>query len=165
MNRLLGVIFGFKRSVSFSAVFVGVLAFALVGCQVVEGPAPKVPEREVIVKPDTTPKLLPEGDANANKPFFSEVLRQYVQGDGPIAGAALGRVLNEAGFVKESIAFSQDRTKTNLVADSIFVGVLINGSCLLGQVQTGDRSLAVSVADPVGPDHSLCLMGKTFTLE
>ena len=60
---------------------------------------------------------------------------------------------------------SFDRTKTDLVADSIFVSVRIGAECLLGQVTTGTREVSAVTEPAIGPNRDICLIGNTRAID
>lgn len=140
------------------------VSLTLAGCQVIEGPTPETPKRESIKKPKEAPQLVPGGTATQNLPFFQEVLRQYAASEQPIEGQPVVDALATAGFDKAAMQVSFDRSKTNLVADNIFVSVKIGEECLIGQLVTADRT-AYAVTEPaIGPDK-VCLVGKTRPID
>ncbi|MBN9612057.1 MAG: hypothetical protein J0H64_01070 [Actinobacteria bacterium] len=116
-------------------------------------------------KPTEKPVLRPEGTAEENQPFFVATLSDYAAGDAPIEGRPLVDALAKAGFEKKAMQLSFDRTKTNLVADNIFVSVRFGKDCLIGQVLTGSRKVYTEVAPAVGPDGKLCLIGETRPID
>ena len=111
------------------------------------------------------PVLVPGGTAAENLPSFTEVLRRYGAESAPIEGRPIVDAIVAAGFDRATMQVSFDRTQTNLVADFIFVSVRIADSCLLGQISTADRSVAAVVETAVGPDGSICIIGKTRPLD
>lgn len=70
--------------------------------------------------------------------------------------------LVRAGFRKKSMQVTQDRTKTNLVADSVIVAIRIDRSCLIGQRTMGREyfSTIESVLKTGG-----CLIGATRKID
>lgn len=141
------------------------LLLSLTSCVLVEGPTPQVPERTPIPVPETPPMLVPDGSAADNQPFFTLVLQEFVADTQPVEGEPIVNALSDAGFNRDAMQISFDRTKTNLVADSMFVSVRYEDECLLGQVTTDTRELAVSLAPTVGPDKNLCLIGVTRPID
>lgn len=144
-----------------AAVAAGVLLPLLAGCSLLEGPTPDIPKREAPAKPETAPELVPDGTADDNLPFFREVLTTYAAGDGAVQGQPIVEALAAAGFDKTLMQVSFDRTKTDLVADNIFVSVRIGKECLIGQVVTADRSVVAENEPAIGPDQTVCLIGET----
>lgn len=147
------------RRFALATVMVG--AIALSGCAVLEGPTPEAPKREIPAVPEIAPELVPDGTAQDNLPYFTEVLRGYAAGDGPITGGPVSHAVADAGFDASLMQVSFDRSATGLEADNIFVSVLLGDSCLIGQVVTADRSFVTETADAVGPENNICLIGKT----
>lgn len=141
------------------------LAPALSACAVLEGPTPPTPKRETPAKPAEKPKLVPGGTAAENLPFFTEVMRDYAAGDGPVEGEPLVEAITAAGFDRAAMQVSFDRTKLDLPADSIYVSVRIGADCLVGQLVAGDRSFVAKDMPAVGPDRTICLIGETRPLQ
>lgn len=141
------------------------LAVGLSSCALVEGPTPVTPTRTPPPVPDTPPALVPDGSAADNLPFFTEVVSEYAKGGQPIEGRPIVDALTAAGFDRGAMQVSFDRTKTNLVADSIYVSVRVEDECLLGQFVTESREIAVATAPTVGPDRNLCLIGNTRPID
>ena len=148
---------------------VGAAAALLLGlssCAIIEGPGVTPSERTPIELPaDKTPEFVPGGSAEENHPYFYYVLKEYADGGGPIEGRAVADVVIDAGFDREAMQVSFDRTKTNLVADSIYVSVLLGEQCLIGQIPTESRELVTSEEPAVGPDNSICLIGDTRPID
>lgn len=141
------------------------LVLGLSSCAIVEGPTPVTPTRTPPPVPDTPPSFVPGGDASENLPFFTQVLTDYSKGDRPIEGKPIVDAIAAAGFDRTAMQVSFDRTKTNLVADSIYVSVRFGEECLIGQFVTGTRELAVMKAPALGPDKNICLIGTTRPID
>lgn len=112
-----------------------------------------------------TVEFVPDGSAEENLPYFRKVLEDYATGDGAIRGEPVVDAVVEAGFDAAKMQVSFDRTETNLVADNIFVSVLVGEDCLVGQLTTGDRSAFAAVEPAVGPDQDVCLIGETRPID
>lgn len=145
------------------------LAAGLTACvNLAPEPAPETPSQPTPAQPSPAPpqpEYLPEGSAQDNLPYFTAVLEEFSAGENSVEGQAIVDILAAAGFEKAAMQVSFDLTKTNLVADTIFVSVRIDDQCLLGQVMTGDRGIASTVEPAVGPERSLCLIGTTRTID
>ncbi|MBO1901987.1 hypothetical protein J4H92_08500 [Leucobacter weissii] len=116
-------------------------------------------------EPDVPPEFFPDGSAADNLPYFSEVLRVYAVGDDPVEGRGLVDAVVESGFDRTAMQVSFDRTKTGLVADNIFVSVLIGRHCLIGQMVVEDRTFVAETAPAIGPGRDLCLIGETREID
>ncbi|GAA1624628.1 hypothetical protein GCM10009805_18180 [Leucobacter chromiireducens subsp. solipictus] len=136
-------------------------AALLAGCALLEGPTPQTPPRETPAAPEVAPELIPGGTAEENLPYFTEVLRAYGAGTSPIQGQPVVDAVVAAGFDPALMQVSFDQSKTNLVADNIFVSVRVEASCLIGQLVTEDRSTFAVVEPAIGPNGDICLIGKT----
>ena len=141
----------------------------LTGCSIVEsileGPAPETPVRETPAAPEVAPEFVPDGTAEQNLPYFTEVLRAYSEGAQPVKGQPVVDAVAEAGFDRAAMQVSFDRTGTGLEADNIFVSVRIGGDCLIGQLVTGDRTFTARNEPAVGPDGDICLIGSTRPID
>ena len=101
--------------------------------------------------------------SNAPSDATSDQLAQaqvYIDGGNAVIADATQKHL-DAGFTEEQVT----KVKTDLVADNIFVSVLIGQDCLIGQVVVADRSFVTEAAPAVGPDKSLCLIGTTRPID
>lgn len=112
-------------------------------------------------EPETPPVFVDGGTAEENLPFFRQQLVDYAAGDGPVKGEPIVRAITAAGFDKQQMQVSFDRSKTGLDADNIFVSVLVGKDCLIGQVVAADRSITAQAVDAIGPDTNICLIGNT----
>lgn len=133
----------------------------LAGCTLLEGPTPETPEREVPERPETSPEFIPDGSAEENLPFFTEVIRDYAEGEQPVRGEPFAGAIAEAGFDPRNMQMSFDQSQTGYEADSIFVSVLIDSDCLVGQLVADDRSFVAEAVSAVGPKDDICLLGET----
>ena len=145
------------------ALLLAASTLALAGC------APSPPERtsreENFREPETPPEFHPDGTAEDNLPYFNETLRQFGLSKSTVAGEPVVNTLAAAGFDKSKMQVSFDESKTNLVADNIFVSVRFGEDCLIGQVIVADRSFAAEVAPAVGPEKDICLIGTTRAID
>lgn len=165
-HRYTGRVTRTRRSSRLALVATGaILLPALAGCALLEGPTPATPQREAPAKPEQRPELVPGGSAEQNLPYFTEVLREYGEGEAPIEGVGITTALRDAGFDTADMQVSFDETRTGLVADSIYVSVRIGTECMLGQFATEDRELVVDLAGAVGPEQDICLIGETRTID
>jgi hypothetical protein len=112
-----------------------VIASALAGCGP-EAPMP-VPTSAPTTSPSESPappsrELDLDGTAQDNYLYFYDTIKAAVE-----AGASDGRsfidALVEAGFPKEAMEVTPDRTSINAEADTIQFSIRINGTCLIGQ--------------------------------
>ncbi|MEJ6489340.1 hypothetical protein PQI23_06370 [Leucobacter sp. USCH14] len=150
-----------RRSAALASIALGLSAALLTGCALLEGPSPEVPERTETAAPETAPEFIPDGSAEDNLPYFTEVLRSFSAGSEPVQGAPIVQAVAEAGFDKTAMQVSFDQSKTSLPADNIFVSVRIGSDCLIGQVVAEDRSFVAKNMPAVGPAGDICLIGET----
>lgn len=141
------------------------IAALVTGCSLLAGPSPATPPRETPAVPEEPPEYVPDGSAEENLPIFTETLRDYASGESPIEGRPVVDAISEVGFDTADMQVSFDRTKTDLVADSIYVSVLIDRDCLVGQLVTEEREFAAKVMPAVGPEENICLIGETREID
>lgn len=153
-----------RCSLPFAAVL-AVAALTLTGCVAGPGQIERPSKEENFQEPAAPPEFFPDGSAEENLPYFHESLRQFAVGTEAVEGQPVVDHLAAAGFTKTAMQVSFDESKTNLVADNIFVSVLFGHDCLIGQIVTEDRSFVTEVASAVGPDKNLCLIGTTRPID
>jgi len=108
--------------------------------------------------------LHPKGTAQDNLALFQEVTRTVWSGKDKVRGRAYIDALVKAGFDKQSMQLTEDRSTVGNPAESIQFSVLWrDGQCLIGQVgpETGDP---VTVIQP-GLVDGKCLIGKTRAID
>ncbi len=112
--------------------------------------------------PDTTPKLVPGGDAEQNKPYFDFVNEALIASNSSPLGKDLIDNLVAAGFDKSKMEVTPDKTEVfRINADAIEFSVLLGDTCLIGEVSAqGYRSI---IGPPV--DTNKCLVGKTRPID
>lgn len=142
-----------------------VATLTLSACGGAPEPIERPTKEENLQDPVAPPEFYPEGSAADNLPYFHESLRQFGVGEAPVQGVPVVDHLVAAGFDKTKMQLSFDESKTNLVADSIFVSVLMGQDCLIGQIVTADRSFHAEEAPAIGPEQSSCLIGATRTID
>lgn len=148
-----------------ASLVLAITAPLLAGCALLEGPTPETPERTQQPVPEVAPEFIPDGTAEDNLPYFTELIRTYASGEAPITGEPIAQAVVDAGFDKTMIQFSFDESKTGLVADNIFVSVRVGADCLIGQLVTEDRGFVTAVEPAVGPGADICLIGTTRSVD
>lgn len=111
--------------------------------------------------PTPDPELVEGGTAGQNRPYFEFVLGGVLEATSQPTSQQLMTALVDAGFAREAIEITADRTRVNDPADSILISILIDGQCLLGQVIEGD--LVTDLADVLGTGR--CLVGRAASLD
>lgn len=153
----------FSNRMRASVAILAAATLALSGCTSI------APERTVrdenFQAPPQPPQFYPEGTAEQNLPYFTEVMRVFSVGGEPVEGVSVVNAVAGAGFDKAVMQVSHDRSKTDLVADHIMVSVLMGSDCLLGQVITADRTFFTAVERAVGPEQNICLIGNTRVID
>jgi hypothetical protein len=144
------------------------IVFALSAC-VPEPPAPEPTTSSVSPNPSPTstgdagPALLPEGTAEENLPFFTEIVQDVWAGPDPLAGRSYIDALVAAGFDRGAMQVTADQSTVGNPAESIQFSVRWGDECLIGQVgpATGDP---VAVVEP-GLTDGGCLVGRTRPID
>lgn len=135
--------------------------FGLGACFIVEGPQPEQPVRQKPVVSVENPVYVEGGSASDNLDYFIYTLQDFSESEVEIKGANLVAALETAGFNRADMQVTYDLSKTNIPLDSITTSVRFENECLLGQVETKTREFYVSIAETVGPEKDLCLIGNT----
>lgn len=108
--------------------------------------------------------FLPDADATANLPIFTEVVNTVWASDARGEGRAYIDALVATGFSdKTAMQVTPDQTGIGQTAESILFSVRWQGSCLVGQVgpATGDPVTAVQQVLP----GDVCLIGTTRPID
>lgn len=111
--------------------------------------------------PEPDPEFVEGGTAGQNRPYFEFVMNGLLERSARPTSATIRNSLAEAGFALASIEVTEDTTRVGDLADSILIGILIDGQCLLGQVIGGE--LVTDLADVLGTGR--CLVGRTASLD
>lgn len=154
-----------RRKVLVGFALSATLGIGLVGC--VESPPMPTPTATVGTtspSPGPTEPPPPEidlgGTAEENQPYFDLINRATVEAGGR-DGRSFIDALVAAGYSKESMEVTPDRTSINAQADNIQFSVRLNGTCLIGQY--GGAGYA-SYAGPILADGR-CLIGTTRPID
>ena len=107
------------------------------------------------------PVLIESGTAEENKPYFDLVGNNFFAANGMSDGRSIIDNLVAAGFRKQDMEVTPDRTAIDLAADSILFSVRVKGECLLGQVSA--RGFGSTVAPLLGTGG--CLVGATRPID
>lgn len=153
------------RRTALVASLASVLLLGLSSCALLEGPTPQTPDRPAPELPATPAVFVPGGTAEENLPFFTQTLLEYAAGDAPIEGQPIVDAVAAGGFDKADMQVSFDHSKTNLVADSIYVAVRAGEQCLIGQIATAERDVAAEAVAATGPGRDVCLIGSTRQID
>lgn len=142
-----------------------VAALLLAGCTAGE-PAPGPSETAAASStptptPTPDPELVVGGTAGQNRPYFEFILTNLLERSERPTSATILNSLAAAGFDRATIEITPDTTGVGELADSILVGIPIDGQCLLGQIIDGE--LVSELADVLGTGR--CLVGHTLSLD
>jgi hypothetical protein len=138
------------------------LVAGLTGCM--NAPPPMPTPTPVSPSPGATGPVEPQidlaGTAAQNQAYFDLVNSATVQAGGR-DGRSFIDALVAAGYSKESMEVTRDRTSINAQADNYQFSVQLNGTCLIGQYGTAGYA---SFAGPVLADGH-CLVGDTRPID
>ncbi|MBB4667235.1 hypothetical protein BKA24_001944 [Microbacterium marinum] len=116
--------------------------------------------------PTATPTPAPEipgGDASANLERFTDVVEGVWDAGRSVAGRDYIDALVDAGFAKDAMEVTFDRTSVDDPADSIQFSVHIGTECLVGQVGPSVRGPITRVLPELPAEN--CLVGETRTID
>lgn len=140
-------------------------ALALAGCVPTAVPTP-VPTQTSAASaapteaPPTAPVLVEGGTADENKAYFDQVNLAYFQANGTGSSQRIVDSLVAAGFRKQDMEVTPDRTAIDLEVDSRIVSVRLKGECLVGDFQaSGYKSVVAPLLGTGG-----CLVGQTMPI-
>lgn len=154
-----------RRSLPLIAAAAGLLALA--GCTTAQPAppptgAPAVTNAAPIATPTgPAPTMVAGGGAAENKPYFDYVNQRTLAADPKAGSHAIVDALAAAGFSKEDMEVTFDRTSVDLEADYIIVSVKLGGQCLIGQRVAG--AYASEIAAPISTGD--CLIGRTQPID
>lgn len=150
-----------RRTVA-AIVLLPALVALLAGCSAPEAADTPVPVPSTSVPARPAPTVVPSFDAGggaaANLQFFDAVNRKVLAKDQEAGGKAFLDALSKAGFDRDRMEVTADRTAVDLAADSIQFSVRFDDDCLLGQ--SGAKTGYVSMVAPV-LGTGTCLVGAT----
>lgn len=154
------------RSTVIATALVGVvLAGALAACvPTTPTPVPSVPVAEPSASATSAapadPVFVDGGTAEENQPYFDKVNLAYFASNGTGTSLSIADNLVSAGFRKQDLEVTADRTSIDLQADSIIVSVRLKGQCLIGDFQaSGYKSIVAPLLGTGG-----CLIGTTVPI-
>lgn len=107
------------------------------------------------------PTFHPDGSALRNLDYFDLVNERLIAEQETPDGRAFVDNLVEAGFDKEAMEVTPDRTAVDLPADNIQFSVRIRDKCLLGQF--GNTGYVSDIADVLSTGK--CLVGRTRPID
>jgi hypothetical protein len=114
--------------------------------------------------PSSTPEPPHEldlaGTAEDNRLYFADVNKATIK-SGNRDGRSFIDNLVKAGFPKEAMEVTPDRTTVNADVDQLFFSVRINGTCLIGQYGGGKYKTSTG---PLLADGK-CLIGNTRDID
>lgn len=142
-----------------------VLAVSLAGC-IGGAPTPtptptETPSPTPTATEDAGPIIRPGESAAANQQFFDKVNTDFYAAHGMSDGRSIIDNLIAAGFRKQDMQVTADRTAIDLAVDSIVFSVRVKGECLIGQFS------ASGYRGEIGPllGTGSCLVGTTRPID
>ena len=123
--------------------------------------APSPSETPAASVPKPVPTLNPEGSAVENLAYFRRVGHRLLDRNQGAKGKTIVNYFVKAGFSKNDMEVTPDKTSIDLDAWNIEFSVLMNGTCLIGQA--GNVRFQ-SFAAPVLATNR-CLIGRTRTID
>ncbi|MDJ1113680.1 DUF6993 domain-containing protein [Microbacterium dauci] len=140
------------------------MALALAACAPEPSPTPRPSATATAesVSPSPTPTLEP-GSAEALRSTFTDVVEAVWSDGRSVAGRDYIDALVAAGFERDAMQVTQDRTSVDDPADSIQFSVHIGEDCLVGQVGPSVRGPIVALL-PETPGET-CLIGQTRPID
>lgn len=116
------------------------------------------------VDPEAPVAFVPDGDATANLPIFTQTVEQVWAGDSRQSGRAYIDALVAAGFAdKTMMQLTPDQTTLGQAAESIQFSVRVTDQCLVGQVGSATGEPVTSVTPALPGD--VCLIGTTRAID
>lgn len=114
-------------------------------------------------EPAAPAAFVPDGNAAANLPIFTETVKSVWASDSKDQGRAYIDALVGVGFDKAAMQVTADRTTIGDQAESIQFSVVFAGECLVGQVgpATGEPHTVVAPVLSTGA----CLVGGTRPID
>lgn len=114
-------------------------------------------------EPAAPAAFVPDGNAAANLPIFTETVKSVWGSDSKDQGRAYIDALVGVGFDKAAMQVTADRTTIGDQAESIQFSVVFAGECLIGQVgpATGEPHTVVAPVLSTGA----CLVGGTRPID
>jgi hypothetical protein len=111
--------------------------------------------------PEPEPTLDPDGSAEQNRAYFDLVNQRLLEEQQAPDGRRFIDNLIAAGFAREAMEVTPDRTAVGLAADNIQFSVRMGDQCLLGQF--GNTGYVIDVAEVLSTGR--CLVGDTRPID
>ena len=148
------------------------LAAALAGCTdggvpapAVSSPSSSAPSEAVSSAPPApaAPALVPDGDAAANLPYFTQIVQTVASGPDAVAGRGYVDALVAGAFDKAAMQVTEDESTVGNPAESIQFSVRWGEECLIGQVGPSTGQPVTTVMSGLATGG--CLIGSTRTID
>lgn len=112
------------------------------------------------IAPEAPAELVPGGTAAENRPYFDRVSAEVVAGGMP-DGKTIINHLVDAGFSKEDMEVTADKSPRGGPVDVMQFSVRFGEECLIGQAGAGDYISLLAPTIATGT----CLVGKTQPID
>ena len=154
----------FRGALAVLAVLAAVIG--LTGCGSPQAVTPTVSKAPVASSTPTpsqpaAPKLIPDGTAEENLPYFDSVNNALFAAGPQANGRTIIDSLVAAGFDKSAMQVTPDTTPTRNNTDSVQFAVQLGGECLIGQFGGGEYTSVAGSALATGG----CLVGTTRPID
>ena len=106
---------------------------------------------------------MPDGTAEANLPFFTQIVQSVAAGAESVAGRAYVDALVAGGFDKAAMQVTQDVSTVGNPAESIQFSVRWGEECLMGQVGPATGAPVTTVMEGLAAGN--CLVGNTRPID
>ncbi len=127
-------------------------------------PTPRAtPSPSATETPVPPPVYQPNGDATDNQPYFDYVINGLLKATPEADGRTVIDTLVAAGFTRDQMQVTFDRTHVDLVADSVQFSVRFNAQCLVGQNGEAAGGYSSAVLPVLG--SGTCLVGVTRQID
>lgn len=146
-------------------IVVATTALVLAGCTADPEPEPDtaISDPTTPVAPEAAAVLVPEGDAEANLPYFTSIVQNVAAGGESALGRAYVDALVSGGFDKGAMQVTEDESTVGNPAESIQVSVRWGEECLMGQVGPATGAPVTTVMSGLATGG--CLVGATRPID
>lgn len=146
-------------------IMVATTGIALAGCTAEPEPEPEktISDPTTPVAPEPDAVLVPEGDAEANLPYFTSIVQNVAAGGESASGRAYVDALVSGGFDKGAMQVTEDESTVGNPAESIQFSVRWGEECLMGQVGPATGAPVTTVMSGLATGG--CLVGATRPID
>ena len=153
-----------RRAVAFAAL--ALVGTTFVGCAAEDAVPPPTPSptSSAVDGGEEEPTFHADGSAEDNLPLFAAVTGNVWKSANKSEGRAYIDALQKAGFDREDMQVTEDRTTVDREVESLQFSVAWGkNSCLVGQVGPSTGDPVTMVMDQL--DDGVCLLGETREID